>query len=67
MTDKIVEEGLKAQLEYKGKKYGLVLDVGGYYKNVLTLAPSLDISDEEIDMSIQLLDQLFGKVFKDEG
>ena len=28
-----------------GSKIGLVLDVGGYYKNVITLAPSLHISE----------------------
>ncbi len=59
LTDSIVEEGLKGNLDYKGKKCGLVLDVGGYYKNVLTIAPSLYISDEEIQMAIELLDQLF--------
>jgi 4-aminobutyrate aminotransferase/(S)-3-amino-2-methylpropionate transaminase len=36
----------------------LVLDVGGYYKNVITLAPSLHISSEEIDLGLSLLDQL---------
>jgi len=57
-----LEEGLKGDLDYKGKKYGLVLDVGGYYKNVFTLAPSLEITNEEIDMAISLLDQLFKRV-----
>jgi len=59
LADKIASEGLKGDLAYRGKKYGLVLDVGGYYKNVFTMAPSLYISDEEIDMAIELLDQLF--------
>ncbi|MEI8389007.1 MAG: aminotransferase class III-fold pyridoxal phosphate-dependent enzyme [bacterium] len=59
LTDRIVEEGLKGNLEYNGKKYGLVLDVGGYYKNVLTIAPSLYIKDSEINMAVDLLDQLF--------
>ena len=36
---------------------GLVLDVGGWYKNVITFAPSLDISYEEIDTAITLLDR----------
>ncbi len=44
------------------RKYGLVLDIGGYYKNVITLAPSLHISYEEIDLSLELLDQLFARV-----
>ena len=41
-----------------GKPIGLVLDVGGWYKNVITLAPSLEITHEEIDLGIALLDQL---------
>lgn len=61
LTDTILEEGLRGNLEYKGKKYGLILDIGGYYKNVFTLAPSLYITDEEIDLAIGLLDQLFSK------
>ena len=40
----MVDEGLKGDLEVDGRKYGLVLDIGGYYKNVVTLAPSLHIS-----------------------
>ena len=40
-TDRLAEIGLAGDLPWKGKRYGLVLDVGGYYKNVLTLAPAL--------------------------
>jgi len=64
LVDKMVDEALKGDLEYKGKKYGLVLDIGGYYKNVITFAPSLEISYEEIDMAMALLDQLFARVSK---
>jgi 4-aminobutyrate aminotransferase-like enzyme len=64
LTDKLVEEGLKGDIEVKGKKMGLVLDVGGYYKNVLTLAPSLEISEEEIELACDLLDGLFRRVLK---
>jgi len=65
LTDKIVDEAMLAQLDAgNGKKCGLVLDIGGYYKNVITLAPSLHISFEEIDLAIRLLDQLFGKFTK---
>lgn len=63
LTDKIVHEGLQGNLEYQGKKCGLVLDVGGYAKNVFTLAPSLYISDAEIAMGLALLDDLFAKTF----
>ena len=59
LTDKIMNEGLKGNIPYKGKNYGLVLDVGGYKKNVFTLAPSLYITRAEIDMAVELLDQLF--------
>ena len=64
LVDRMVDEGLKGDLEYKGRKYGLVLDIGGYYKNVITFAPSLEISYEEIDMAMALLDQLFARVSK---
>ena len=39
----------------------LVLDVGGYYKNVITFAPSLMITRPEIDEAMVLLDQLLTK------
>jgi 4-aminobutyrate aminotransferase-like enzyme len=64
MTDRMVDEAMKGDLEVGGKKYGLVLDIGGYYKNVVTLAPSLDISYEEMDLAIKLLDQLLARVTK---
>jgi len=61
LTHRIAEEGLKGDLDVAGKKYGLVLDVGGYYKNVFTIAPSLEISRPEMDLAIVLLDQLFAR------
>ncbi len=57
LTDDIMNIGLKGQLKHQGKNYGLVLDIGGYYKNVFTLAPSLYITEEEIDLSIELFEQ----------
>lgn len=65
LMDKIVDEGIKGDLVVDGKKYGLVLDVGGYYKNVITFAPSLDISNAEIDLAMNLLDQIFQRISKD--
>lgn len=56
------DEGMKADLEVAGRRYGLVLDIGGYYKNVITLAPALTMSYAEIDLAIALLDQLFTRV-----
>ena len=64
LVDRMVDEALKADLEVGGKHYGLVLDIGGYYKNVITLAPSLEISYAEIDLALILLDQLFGRVMR---
>jgi 4-aminobutyrate aminotransferase-like enzyme len=58
LTDKIFSEGMKGDLMARGRRMGLVLDVGGYYKNVFTLAPSFEISDDEIDLGIELLEQL---------
>jgi 4-aminobutyrate aminotransferase-like enzyme len=58
LLDQMAEEGMKGDVEVDGKTYGLILDVGGYYKNVITFAPSLHISREEIDLALKLLDQL---------
>ena len=59
LTDRMVEEGMRCSLSAKGKPCGLVLDVGGYSKNVFTLAPALTITQEEMDLALDLLDQLF--------
>jgi len=64
LTNRIFHEGLKGDLEVEGRLYGLVLDVGGYYKNVFTLAPYLEITHQEIDLGIELLDQLFARFEK---
>jgi 4-aminobutyrate aminotransferase-like enzyme len=61
-VDRIVDEALKGDLEHNGRRYGLVLDIGGYHKNVITFAPSLTISHAEIDLAIALLDQLLTRV-----
>ncbi len=64
IVDRMVDEALKGDLEHNGRRYGLVLDIGGYYKNVITLAPALTITHEEIDLGIALLDQLMTRVTK---
>lgn len=61
LLDRMVDIGLAGDLLHDGKRMGLVLDVGGWYKNVITFAPSLDISYEEIDLAITLLDQALTK------
>ena len=42
LVDAIVESGLRGKIPTSKGLMGLVLDVGGYYKNVLTLAPLLE-------------------------
>ncbi len=64
MLDRMVDEGIKGDIAVDGKNYGLVLDVGGYYKNVITFAPSLHISREEIDLAMRLLDEILRRVSK---
>lgn len=64
LTDRMVEEGMRCSLSAGGKPCGLVLDVGGYYKNVFTLAPALTITQEEMDLALDLLDQLFKRCLK---
>ncbi len=61
-VDRMVDEALKGDLEHNGRRYGLVLDIGGYHKNVITFAPSLTISHAEIDLAMALLDQLLDRV-----
>ena len=58
LMDRMVAEGLKGDLVVDGKPMGLILNVGGYYKNVITLAPSLEITKDEIDLALKLLDML---------
>ena len=61
LADRMFQLGLEGDLEADGQKMGLVLDIGGYYKNVITLAPSLMMREEEIDRAIHLLDSLIVK------
>lgn len=58
LADAMFQRGLEGDLVVNGKKMGLILDIGGYYKNVVTLAPSLEITYEEMDLAYELLDML---------
>jgi 4-aminobutyrate aminotransferase-like enzyme len=64
LTDAIEEIGLGGKLTTGGKTRGLVLDVGGYYKNVFTLAPSLYITEKEIDLGVDLFEEALMKALK---
>lgn len=65
LCDAIFAEGMKGDIEIRGKKMGLVLDVGGYYKNVFTLAPSFEITHDEIDMACEMLEILIRRCAPD--
>lgn len=65
LTDKIFAEGMKGDLDARGRKMGLVLDVGGYYKNVFTLAPCFDMDEWEIDLAVELFEQLLRRCAPD--
>ena len=65
IVDRMVDEGLKGDLEVDGTNYGLVLDSGGYYKNVVTLAPNLHITKHEMDLSLKLLEQVLQRVSRE--
>ncbi len=64
LTDAITEIGLGGRLSAGGKRKGLILDVGGYYKNVFTLAPSFYISEKEIDLGVELFEEALIKALK---
>ena len=57
LVDAMMNIGLSGTLTSGGKSKGLILDVGGYYKNVFTIAPSLYITHEEIDTAIALFEE----------
>ncbi len=61
LANKLNQEAFNGGIEYDGKSYGLCLDVGGYYKNTIVFAPSVEISKSEIDLGIGLLQRLMHK------
>jgi 4-aminobutyrate aminotransferase-like enzyme len=65
LADKMFQRGLEGNMVVNGRKLGLILDIGGYYKNVVTLAPSLEISKEEMDLAHEVLDLLISECKKD--
>lgn len=67
LTDAIMNIGLGGELTAGGKRQGLILDIGGYYKNVFTLAPSLYITEEEIDLGVALFEEALLRARKARG
>lgn len=64
LQEAMSHQGLQGNIDIDGETYGLVLNVGGHYKNVITLCPSLHISKDEIDLSLKLLDALLRRCTK---
>ncbi|HUL40667.1 MAG TPA: aminotransferase class III-fold pyridoxal phosphate-dependent enzyme [Burkholderiales bacterium] len=58
LADQMFQLGLSGELQLGSATKGLILDIGGYYKNVITLAPSLEISLSEINEGILALDSV---------
>ncbi|MEO8848287.1 MAG: aminotransferase class III-fold pyridoxal phosphate-dependent enzyme [Casimicrobiaceae bacterium] len=58
LADQMFQIGLDGNLDLGGDTFGIVLDIGGYFKNVITLAPSLEISHAEMDLALRGLDLL---------
>jgi 4-aminobutyrate aminotransferase-like enzyme len=64
-TDFMFAEGMKGDLEGPGgRRMGLVLDVGGYYKNVFTIAPAFGITEREMDLAASMFEQLIRRGLK---
>ena len=61
LADRMFQIGLEGGLDVQGQRMGLVLDIGGYYKNVITLAPSLEITRDEIDLALAALDTVIAR------
>ena len=59
LADRMFQIGLEGGLPLGPVgNMGLVLDIGGYYKNVITLAPSLEITPAEMDLAAEALEQV---------
>ena len=61
LANQLNQAGFNGGIEYEGRRYGIVLDVGGYYKNTVVFAPSVNITKEEIDLGLGLIDRLLHK------
>src|SRR5438309_11385940 len=49
LADRMFQIGLEGDLSIGSRNLGLVLDIGGYYKNVITLAPSLELTLQALE------------------
>ncbi|MBM4401326.1 MAG: hypothetical protein FJ045_05180 [Crenarchaeota archaeon] len=61
--EKIFNAGLNSRIQASdGKKYGLILDQGGWYKSTFTVAPNLYSDDDELDLGVELFEKIVRKV-----
>jgi 4-aminobutyrate aminotransferase-like enzyme len=63
LCGKIFDTGLNPNIQTTdGKRYGLILDQGGWYKSTFTIAPNLYSTDEELDLGVELFEKIIKKV-----
>ena len=68
LADRMFQIGLEGNLPLGPKQnMGLVLDIGGYYKNVITLAPSLEITDADMDLAAVALEHVLVRAMASVG
>ncbi len=58
LANALNQNAFRGDIEVDGKRYGLCLDVGGYYKNTVVFAPSVNITNDEIDLGLRLVERL---------
>ena len=61
LADRMFQIGLEGDLRIGSRTLGLVLDIGGYYKNAITLAPSLEITADEMDLGVSALELVLAR------
>jgi len=64
LAGKIFAVGMEGDLEYNGQIMGLVLNIVGYHKHVIALAPSFEMTHDEIDQACALLDMAITRAKK---
>lgn len=63
LASEIKETCLRAEIEWgcNGQKTGIIITVGGFYDNMITLSPALTISDAEIEEFLGLFMKYFDR------
>jgi len=65
LTDAIEEIGLSGHALGRREEAGARARRGGYYKNVFTLAPSLFITEKEIDLGVELFEEALSRAIRE--